>query len=284
MIAAELAVHLGGDLGVDSVGDVWDEIERLAPAYPGITQEVLDSRAPPTASSPRCRPAPVASVADAGPVDPIALPGVESVERQGAPPAGRPGRVRRPPRVGAGRPSAARRGRRRPGGPAGPGDLDVPTWPAGRLLAAPGGRAALYDAGAAVGAGAGPGRPGGHGAAAGQPYDLDRLGVAPGGPGAGALGPRRAVLPAVADAALPRRWSPSTSTSRSAGAPVADLIDSRPGGRRAAGVAVTPCCAAPLLGRRRPALRATAWAGSVSLIVAHQGAGGLRRPAGGRSC
>ena len=35
MIAAELAVHLDGDLGLDSVGDVWDEIERLAPAYQG---------------------------------------------------------------------------------------------------------------------------------------------------------------------------------------------------------------------------------------------------------
>ena len=35
MIASELAVHLGGDLGLDSVGDVWDEIERLAPAHAG---------------------------------------------------------------------------------------------------------------------------------------------------------------------------------------------------------------------------------------------------------
>ena len=43
MIAAELAVHLGADLGLDSVGEVWDEIERLAPAYRGITRAVLDA-------------------------------------------------------------------------------------------------------------------------------------------------------------------------------------------------------------------------------------------------
>ena len=43
MIAAELAVHLGADLGLDSVGAVWDEIERLAPAYRGITRAVLDA-------------------------------------------------------------------------------------------------------------------------------------------------------------------------------------------------------------------------------------------------
>ena len=34
MIAAELAVHLGSDLGVDSLAAVWDEIERLAPSTP----------------------------------------------------------------------------------------------------------------------------------------------------------------------------------------------------------------------------------------------------------
>jgi NADH-quinone oxidoreductase subunit G len=43
MIAAELAFRLGGDLGFDSVGSVWDEIERLAPAHQGITAARLAS-------------------------------------------------------------------------------------------------------------------------------------------------------------------------------------------------------------------------------------------------
>ncbi len=43
MIAAELAVHLGSDLGFDSVGAVWDEIEQVAASHRGITQAVLDS-------------------------------------------------------------------------------------------------------------------------------------------------------------------------------------------------------------------------------------------------
>jgi NADH-quinone oxidoreductase subunit G len=43
MIAAELALHLGGDLGFESVEGVWDEIERLAPAHRGITRARLSS-------------------------------------------------------------------------------------------------------------------------------------------------------------------------------------------------------------------------------------------------
>ena len=45
MIAAELAVALGGDLRVGSVSELWEEIERLAPAYAGLTPAVLDSDA-----------------------------------------------------------------------------------------------------------------------------------------------------------------------------------------------------------------------------------------------
>jgi NADH-quinone oxidoreductase subunit G len=44
MIATELAERLGGDLGFESVDDVWDEIERLAPAHQGATLALL--RAP----------------------------------------------------------------------------------------------------------------------------------------------------------------------------------------------------------------------------------------------
>ena len=85
MIAAELADALGADLGVSSADDLADEIERMAPAYAGLTSAVLDPPWPTTASWSRS----VAGTGRSGavePIDPMALPGVESVERQGAPP------------------------------------------------------------------------------------------------------------------------------------------------------------------------------------------------------
>ena len=103
MIAAELAVHLGADLGLDSVGDVWDEIERLAPAYRGITRAVLDALgtddgvlAPLTASPVSHRPA-------RRPARPDRLPRGRVGGTAGGPTPGRPGRAahrrpRRPPR------------------------------------------------------------------------------------------------------------------------------------------------------------------------------------------
>ena len=88
MIAAELAVHLDADLGLDSVIDVWNEIERLAPAYRGITRTILDT---PAAADGVVAPLTVTPVAftqrrGAPLLDPIAFPGVESVKQQGAPP------------------------------------------------------------------------------------------------------------------------------------------------------------------------------------------------------
>ena len=41
MIAAELAVRIGGDLGFDSLNSLWAEVERLAPSYHGLTQATL---------------------------------------------------------------------------------------------------------------------------------------------------------------------------------------------------------------------------------------------------
>ncbi|HYD11163.1 MAG TPA: NADH-quinone oxidoreductase subunit NuoG [Acidimicrobiales bacterium] len=41
MIAAELAFRLDGDLGFERVEDIWDEIERTAPAHAGITRTRL---------------------------------------------------------------------------------------------------------------------------------------------------------------------------------------------------------------------------------------------------
>jgi anaerobic selenocysteine-containing dehydrogenase len=43
MIAVELADRLGADLGFESLEDVWDEIERLAPSHAGITRDRLRS-------------------------------------------------------------------------------------------------------------------------------------------------------------------------------------------------------------------------------------------------
>jgi NADH-quinone oxidoreductase subunit G len=87
MIAAELAVHLGADLGFDSAAAVWDEIERLAPSHRGITRAVLDE---PGAADGVIAPLVPEEAALVGrpvaPLDPIAFPGVESVEWQGAPP------------------------------------------------------------------------------------------------------------------------------------------------------------------------------------------------------
>ncbi len=87
MIASELAVHLGADLGWDSAGDIWDEVERLAPVYRGVTQSLLDS---PGAADGVVAPLTARSVSigrrgAVSPLDPIAIPGVESVDRQGAP-------------------------------------------------------------------------------------------------------------------------------------------------------------------------------------------------------
>jgi NADH-quinone oxidoreductase subunit G len=88
MIASELAERLGGELGVESVSDIWDEIERLAPSHAGLTRAALDAAsardgivaplaASPVALSRRLSPEPF---------DPMATPGIESVEVQGAPP------------------------------------------------------------------------------------------------------------------------------------------------------------------------------------------------------
>ncbi|QYG94811.1 NADH-quinone oxidoreductase subunit NuoG [Iamia sp. SCSIO 61187] len=41
MLAAEVAMRLGADLGLESVADIWAEIESVAPSHAGITAEVL---------------------------------------------------------------------------------------------------------------------------------------------------------------------------------------------------------------------------------------------------
>ncbi len=88
MIATELAGALGADLGVGSLSDLTDEIADVAPAYAGLTEDVLltdaahDGLVVPLRDD-------GARQGDVEPIDPVALPGVQSVEQQGAPAAHR---------------------------------------------------------------------------------------------------------------------------------------------------------------------------------------------------
>jgi len=226
MIAAELAVHLDSDLHLDSAAEVWDEIERLAPAYRGITRAVLDA---PGAADGVVAPLVATPVSllrrnDTAPLDPIAFPGVESVERQGA-----------PPRAGlAETPSAAlgvaARATANEGAPpavlAGPVALDVPhVAPTDRYsLRLVAGRR-LYDLGAAVGATPALADLVGEATLRVNPHDLDDLGVAAGGDVRVRTARTSLVVPAVPDPSLPRRVVAADVNVPLADGTVGDLID-----------------------------------------------------------
>jgi anaerobic selenocysteine-containing dehydrogenase len=218
MIAAELAVHLGADLGWDSAGDIWDEVERLAPVYRGITRSLLDT---PGAADGVVAPLAARSVSigrrgAVSPLDPIAFPGVESVDRQGAPPrsglaesptAGRVGSGGEPgtqPAHGSTTASGA--------GPASPPVVRLPVafdvprvgpvdGYALRLLA---GRV-LYDTGSAVGAAPALAGLVADSALRVNPHDLDDLGVTSGGSVKLRNASASVVVTAVPDPSLPRR-------------------------------------------------------------------------------
>ena len=172
MIAAELATALGADLGLASDADLSDELTRTAPAYAGLTQEVLHSDVahdgilvPLTGNE--------VHRDDVEPIDPVALPGVESVERQGA-----------PPRVGTGTSGPASERVAQLGSPppllsgtgtGGAEPLQIPKPDSYSLRLASGRR--LYDAGSSV-----TGSPSLTPlvptlVARANPYDLDRLGA-----------------------------------------------------------------------------------------------------------
>ncbi|MGH9007526.1 MAG: molybdopterin oxidoreductase family protein, partial [Acidimicrobiales bacterium] len=82
-IASALSDELGFDLAIGSVSDIADEIERVAPAYRGFAPGFLDQVSGHDGIVVPLGAAPVPAVE---PIDPMAIPGVESVERQGAPP------------------------------------------------------------------------------------------------------------------------------------------------------------------------------------------------------
>ncbi len=197
MIATELAAELGHDLGFSGPGDVWAEITELAPAYAGLDAGLLESDGAHDGllvpldgdgRSPRVLP-----------IDPIALPGVESVERQGA-----------PPRVGN-----AEAGDETPM-PTGPGDLTPPPLLSFeldeerrvpppdnyslRLVAT----RRLYDAGTTMAASPflAPLIP--VLVARANPYDLDRLGLGTGDRVRVRSARGSLVLPAFADEGTPR--------------------------------------------------------------------------------
>jgi NADH-quinone oxidoreductase subunit G len=233
VIASELAVHLDGDLGLGSLSEVWDEIERLAPAYRGITSTVLEVAAsvdgivaPMTAT-----PVELSRRQPAAPLDPIAVPGVESVERQGAPPragfAGFPTADTPPGHVDNGVGSGGSGASARPALISGPMELATPHVPitdsySHRLVA---GRR-LYDHGAAVSSIPSLAGLVGGSALRANPHDLDDLGVGAGGRVRVRTARASAVVEVAPDPALPRRVVAVDFNVPLGDATAGDLIDS----------------------------------------------------------
>ena len=216
IIATELASELGADLGFASIEDVWDEIERLAPVFAGVSAAVLAS-APahdgvlvPSGSGGSSGGPRRAGVL---PTDPMATPGVESVQRQGAAP--RVGHAEPP---GAGERAAARRPLARAGG-----DKTVPSpQPHAGLDELVGALAAaqvpaadsyslrlvssrrLYDSGAAIAHSPSLVPLVDEATARVNPYDLDRIGASDGDPILVRSARGSLTLPCAADDTVPK--------------------------------------------------------------------------------
>ncbi|MGD0881522.1 MAG: NADH-quinone oxidoreductase subunit NuoG [Acidimicrobiales bacterium] len=226
MIAGELAVHLGHDLGYDSVGTVWDEIERVAPAYRGITRSVLDARGAADGVVAPLRVDPVTLARRSAPLDPIAVPGVESVERQGT---GLQAGLAASPNAGAViglEEHADGTGPARPAVLSDPAEFDVPhVAPADgysvRLVAS----RVLYDGGSAVGAVPSLAGLVATGALRANPHDLDDLGVAAGGHVRLRSATATTVVPVEPDPSLPRKVVAADFNVPLGETTVADLID-----------------------------------------------------------
>ena len=184
-VASELARTLGSDLGFSSIETLSREISRLAPAHRGID---LDSLSAPERRDGIMAPlaeTPVTllgrrSVAPPRPIDPIATPGIFSVEEQGAPlgsgaaiPVG--GHGLRPSSPSSARPPLLALGGLEALGLGGgaPGRLDAYSF---RLVL----RRALYDHGTLVQASPSLGRLAGEAVLTANPHVLEQLGVRPG--------------------------------------------------------------------------------------------------------
>jgi NADH-quinone oxidoreductase subunit G len=213
MIASEIADRLGGDLGVQNISDLWDEIERLAPSHAGITRSALDL---PSARDGIIAPLAAAKVTlsrrlSPEPFDPMATPGIESVELQGA-----------PPRAGLAEPlggesdddGAAAAAGNGAGGPAGPVRPTPMRWPQpgpSVTLPAPdsyslrlvSGRR-LYDDGVLLGACPSLAALVVPAVVRAHPHDLEKLGMGDGGPVRMRWARGELVLEAVADDSVPR--------------------------------------------------------------------------------
>jgi len=83
VIAGELSRLLGADFGAESRASLTDEIGRVAPAYRGLTADTWEHAASRDGVVVPLRGEPT-DVASA-PIDPIATPGIASVDEQGAP-------------------------------------------------------------------------------------------------------------------------------------------------------------------------------------------------------
>jgi len=216
MIASEIAARLGGDLGVENISDLWDEIERLAPSHAGLSRAALEA---PTARDGIIAPLAASPVTlglgrrlSLEPFDPMATPGIESVEAQGAPPrsggaepTGGESLVDASAGNGAGAGTGPDTGTARPRPLRWPQAVAAPAVPAtdGYSLRLVSGRR-LYDGGVLLGACASLVPLVAPAGLRAHPHELEKLGVAAGG----ALRVRSArgdlVLEAVADETLPR--------------------------------------------------------------------------------
>jgi NADH-quinone oxidoreductase subunit G len=195
MIAASLAEAMGEDLGFGSAEGIWEEIEQLAAAHRGATFAVLESAG---AHDGVVVPLQADRARRVAPIDPIAIPGVDSVERQGA-----------PPRVGVTEadewPEGSAEGDAPPAVLSGLAGADSPNIPtpdsyALRLVSA----RRLYDGGTSVSGSPSLAPLVAAAVARANPYDLDRMGLAAGDEATVRAGRGSVRLPVAPDRGVPR--------------------------------------------------------------------------------
>jgi len=85
VIAAELGLALGADLGFENLESIWEEVERLSPVHRGCTVGALIRHGAGDGIVVPVEAEPVRIAARERPLDPMATPGIASVDEQGAP-------------------------------------------------------------------------------------------------------------------------------------------------------------------------------------------------------